>query len=227
MRWAGRLGSLASAACDTASGAADIARATRRRKHATPKRGKTLSIPFFSSPPHCHPIFSCSWSCVYTASLGQGGDGGFCSAPTRSVLRQALDTEAAGREAATAALMWPQTFMLSLKNVTLWRRSRLARHKLTAKNYKSHVDRAREAEGASNTRPRVALRSCSAGDAARKLHQVGFIRRSICALILSEQIYFLSAQLYTLSALNIFLRAQIDSERSQNKCLSKEYMTCF
>lgn len=136
-------------------------------KHATPKRGKTLSIPFFSSPPHCHPIFSCSWSCVYTASFCQGGDGGFCSAPTRTVLRRALDTEAAGREVTAAALTWPQTFMLSLKNVTLWRRCRLARDKLTATDYKSRVGRATEAEGASNTRPRVALRSCSAGDAAR------------------------------------------------------------
>lgn len=43
----------------------------------------------------------------------------------------------------------------------------MVRDKLTATNYKSQVDCAREAEGASNTRPRVALRSCSAGDAAR------------------------------------------------------------
>lgn len=30
---------------------------------------KLQAIPFSSFPSHCHPIFSCSWSTVYTASI--------------------------------------------------------------------------------------------------------------------------------------------------------------
>lgn len=104
--------------------------------------------------------------CLHCLALSRG-DGGFCSAPTRAVLRPPLDTHAAGREATAAAIIWPQTSMPSLKSVTLRRRFRLAHRELTAKDYKSQVDRAREAEGASNTRARVALRSCGASDAAR------------------------------------------------------------
>lgn len=70
----------------------------------------------------------------------------------------------------------------------------MVRHKLTAKDYKSQVERAREAEGASNTRPRVALRSCGAGDAAcngkeRRATPVRTIQQSLSALFLSTLKY--------------------------------------
>lgn len=80
MRWLPRLASLHKAASSVTFGALDIHRARSREKCARRDGDKTLSVPFFSSPPHCHPIFSCSWSCVYADWLSVRGSAGSCSA---------------------------------------------------------------------------------------------------------------------------------------------------
>lgn len=72
MRWHWPLPSRRNAASSIAQGALDKHRATGLRNTPDLTEKNAIAIPLFSSPPHCQPIFSCSWSCVYTASLSLG-----------------------------------------------------------------------------------------------------------------------------------------------------------
>lgn len=70
----------------------------------TQARKNAINTFLLFSPSLSPDLFMFLELCLHCLALSRG-DGGFCSAPSRTVFRPALDAEAAGREPTTAAFM--------------------------------------------------------------------------------------------------------------------------